>query len=226
MVLPKATEGLSLPMAVLAHGIDDGGQDRACVKFLLLSGVLPMAFPHSLDTKAMSEYVTRHFAWDRHFELAVAEEAAKYYELPELPQVIFYAIPLNEAQRLGDGRFDHWSRPSLSSVRALLRHGSDYLVTGSTRLDSAQRVVQGRGREPILPQFLLDKYIIILPQWILAYSSFQRSGRKYREGDQCPCFLNKHGISFYLQYEKDGKLHEGDLHLVLEECLAPTAPPP
>ena len=51
-----------------------------------------MAFPRSLDTKAMSAYVTRHFAWDRYgiafpplpvpenfhtlcprFELAVAE---------------------------------------------------------------------------------------------------------------------------------------------------------
>ncbi|KAJ8430981.1 hypothetical protein Cgig2_027694 [Carnegiea gigantea] len=68
-------------------------------------GVPLMAFPRCLDTKAMSEYVTRHFAWDQHgiaflpsplpkdfqtlcpgFDLAVAEEAAEYYELPELPQ--------------------------------------------------------------------------------------------------------------------------------------------
>ncbi|KAJ8436973.1 LOW QUALITY PROTEIN: hypothetical protein Cgig2_012260 [Carnegiea gigantea] len=76
-----------------------------------------MAFPRSLDTTAMYEYVTRHFSWNQYgvafpvttpkrllgpiFELAVAEEAAEYYELPELPQVIFYAILLNKAERLG-----------------------------------------------------------------------------------------------------------------------------
>jgi len=37
MVLPKATEALSLPMVVLAHGINDGDRDRACVKILVLS---------------------------------------------------------------------------------------------------------------------------------------------------------------------------------------------
>ncbi|KAJ8444585.1 hypothetical protein Cgig2_013864 [Carnegiea gigantea] len=35
------------------------------------------------------------------FELAVAEEAAEYYELLELPLMIFYAMLLNEAERLG-----------------------------------------------------------------------------------------------------------------------------
>ena len=64
-----------------------------------------MGFLHSLDTRAMGEYVTHHFAWDRRgvafppsplpkdfhalcpsFELAAAEEAAKYYELLELPR--------------------------------------------------------------------------------------------------------------------------------------------
>jgi len=79
-----------------------------------------MAFLRSLDTKAMGEYVTRHFAWDQHgvafppsplpkdfqalcpgFELAMAEEAAEYYELPELPKAIFYAMLLNEVERLG-----------------------------------------------------------------------------------------------------------------------------
>jgi len=68
----------------------------------------------------MGEYVTRHFTWDRRrvtfplsplpkdfqalcpsFELAVAEEAVEYYELPKLPQVIFYAMLLNEVERLG-----------------------------------------------------------------------------------------------------------------------------
>jgi len=35
------------------------------------------------------------------FELSVVEEATYYYELSELPQVIFYAILLNEAERFG-----------------------------------------------------------------------------------------------------------------------------
>ncbi|KAJ8431066.1 hypothetical protein Cgig2_017062 [Carnegiea gigantea] len=85
-----------------------------------LLGVLSMAFPCSLDTKAMGEYVICHFAWDCRavafplsplpkdfqppclsFELSVTEEAAKYYKLLELSQVIFYAMLLNEAKRLG-----------------------------------------------------------------------------------------------------------------------------
>ncbi|KAJ8438252.1 hypothetical protein Cgig2_030617 [Carnegiea gigantea] len=67
----------------------------------------------------MGEFVARHFLWDQRgiafspsplpkdfqtlcpgFELAVAEQAAEYYELPELPQVIFYAMLLNEVERL------------------------------------------------------------------------------------------------------------------------------
>ncbi|KAJ8452571.1 hypothetical protein Cgig2_004907 [Carnegiea gigantea] len=68
----------------------------------------------------MSEFVVRHFQWDRwgeafppspfpkdfqslcpDFELAMAEQAAAYYELLELPQAIFYAMLLNEAEKLG-----------------------------------------------------------------------------------------------------------------------------
>ncbi|KAJ8438046.1 hypothetical protein Cgig2_014175 [Carnegiea gigantea] len=79
-----------------------------------------MAFPHSLSTKEMAEYVIHHFAWDRpgvafplsplpkdfqalclSYELAMAEEAAEDYEIPALSQVIFYAILQNEAERLG-----------------------------------------------------------------------------------------------------------------------------
>ncbi|KAJ8433523.1 hypothetical protein Cgig2_006670 [Carnegiea gigantea] len=83
-------------------------------------GLPPMAFPHFLDTKAMSEFVSCHFSWDRRgitfpqspfpkefqtlcpgFELAVAEQSAKHYKLLEVPQVIFYSMLLNEAKRLG-----------------------------------------------------------------------------------------------------------------------------
>ncbi|KAJ8428793.1 hypothetical protein Cgig2_009978 [Carnegiea gigantea] len=56
-----------------------------------------MAFPHSLSTKEMAEYVALYSS----YELAVAEEAAEDYELPELPQVIFYAMLLKKAERLG-----------------------------------------------------------------------------------------------------------------------------
>ena len=78
-----------------------------------------MAFPHSLGTKALSEFLIHLFSWDclgkafppsslpkdfrtlcPDFDLAVAEQAAEYYELPELPQVIFYAMLLNEAEKL------------------------------------------------------------------------------------------------------------------------------
>jgi len=78
-----------------------------------------MAFPRSLVPKAMGEYITRHVAWDRRgiafplspllkdfqtlcpgFELTVGEQAAKYYELPELRQVIFYAMLQYKAERL------------------------------------------------------------------------------------------------------------------------------
>ncbi|KAJ8442131.1 LOW QUALITY PROTEIN: hypothetical protein Cgig2_011321 [Carnegiea gigantea] len=79
-----------------------------------------MAFSRSLSTKEMAKYVVRHFEWDRHgmafppsplpkdfqalcpsYELVVEEEAAEDYELPDLSQVIFYAMLLNEAERLG-----------------------------------------------------------------------------------------------------------------------------
>ncbi|KAJ8441262.1 hypothetical protein Cgig2_013677 [Carnegiea gigantea] len=74
-----------------------------------------MAFLHSPNTKGIVEYITSHFAVAfpllplpkdfralcPSFEPAVAKEAAKYYELPELPQVIFYVMLLNKAERLG-----------------------------------------------------------------------------------------------------------------------------
>ncbi|KAJ8436467.1 hypothetical protein Cgig2_000452 [Carnegiea gigantea] len=79
-----------------------------------------MAFSRSLSTNAMAPYVAYHFEWDRcgvafsrlslpndfqalclSYELDVAEEATQCFELPELPQVIFYAMLLNEAERLG-----------------------------------------------------------------------------------------------------------------------------
>ena len=68
----------------------------------------------------MSEFVIRHFQWNRRgetfppshfpkdfrslcldFDLAMAEQVAAYYELPELPQAIFCTMLLNEAEKLG-----------------------------------------------------------------------------------------------------------------------------
>ncbi|KAJ8444598.1 hypothetical protein Cgig2_023661 [Carnegiea gigantea] len=79
-----------------------------------------MAFPRSLSTREMVKYVAYHFKWDRcgiafppsplsedfralclNYELAVVEEAAGRFELPKLSQIIFYAMLLNEAERLG-----------------------------------------------------------------------------------------------------------------------------
>ena len=130
-----------------------------------------MAFPRSLVPKAMGEYITRHVAWDRRgiafplspllkdfqtlcpgFELTVGEQAAKYYELPELRQVIFYAMLQYKAERLWvlqDRRFSHCSQRLLSSAGVHSSHGSGYSVTRSTKLDSTQRPVWGRIREPV-----------------------------------------------------------------------------
>ncbi|KAJ8430746.1 hypothetical protein Cgig2_009637 [Carnegiea gigantea] len=68
----------------------------------------------------MSEFVIHRFLWDRRgkafptsplpkdfrslcpdFDLATTEQAAAHYELPELSQAIFYAMLLNEAEKLG-----------------------------------------------------------------------------------------------------------------------------
>ncbi|KAJ8422415.1 LOW QUALITY PROTEIN: hypothetical protein Cgig2_023439 [Carnegiea gigantea] len=128
-----------------------------------------MAFSCSLDTKAMAKYVTCHFAWDRcrvafppsplpkdiqalcpTFTLAVAKEAAEYYELPKLPQVIFYAMILSETERLGilQGRALR-PLPSLTSVRASSNRGSSCMVTAISKLDSVQRPNRGRVRSLI-----------------------------------------------------------------------------
>ncbi|KAJ8447165.1 hypothetical protein Cgig2_022894 [Carnegiea gigantea] len=86
----------------------------------LRRSVPSMAFPRSLSTSEMAEYVAYHFEWDRcgvafppfplpndfqalcpSYDLAVVEDAAQRFKLPKLPQVIFYAMLLNEAERLG-----------------------------------------------------------------------------------------------------------------------------
>ncbi|KAJ8426225.1 hypothetical protein Cgig2_003850 [Carnegiea gigantea] len=124
-----------------------------------------MAFPCSLDTKMMSEYVTRHFAWDRRgiafppsslrkdfqtlcpgFELAEVEEAGEYYELPKLPEVIFYVMLLNEAERIGV-----MQGQTLRSLESALTElcWSAFESDRSTKLDSVQRAVWERIQEPV-----------------------------------------------------------------------------
>lgn len=79
-----------------------------------------MGFPRSFGSVKMAWYVLPNFEWDRRgvsfpplplpddhqalcpdFKLAEAEEATRYFRLPELPQVIFYVMLLNEVARLG-----------------------------------------------------------------------------------------------------------------------------
>ncbi|KAJ8427204.1 LOW QUALITY PROTEIN: hypothetical protein Cgig2_004363 [Carnegiea gigantea] len=57
-----------------------------------------MAFPSSLDTKAMSEFVICRF---RGTDREGLPPAAAHYELPELLYAIFCAMLLNEAEKLG-----------------------------------------------------------------------------------------------------------------------------
>jgi len=79
-------------------------------------GIPSMSFPRSLSTGEMAEYVTCHFERNRcgvafpplalpndfqalcpSYEFAVAKETAQRFEL----SVIFYAMLLNEVERLG-----------------------------------------------------------------------------------------------------------------------------
>ncbi|KAJ8438374.1 LOW QUALITY PROTEIN: hypothetical protein Cgig2_006292 [Carnegiea gigantea] len=102
------------------QGLDGGFGKLPSLQYRSLFSVPSMTFPHFLSTKEMTEWVVYHFEWDRRgvvfpssllpkdfpalcpsYELAVAEEATGRFKLPELPQVIFYAMLLNEAERMG-----------------------------------------------------------------------------------------------------------------------------
>ncbi|KAJ8420830.1 hypothetical protein Cgig2_008426 [Carnegiea gigantea] len=81
---------------------------------------LKMGFPHSLKTDEMPLCAFENFNWYRRevafpllplpsdyenlfidFDLAVAEEATQNFGLPEIPQVVFLAILLNDVVKLG-----------------------------------------------------------------------------------------------------------------------------
>ncbi|KAJ8420506.1 hypothetical protein Cgig2_015270 [Carnegiea gigantea] len=176
-----------------------------------------MAFLRSLDTKAMGEYATRHFAWDRRgglclsFELAVAEGAVEYYELPDLPQLIFYAMLLSEAERLGDEHFGLWSRPSLSSVGAPSSRESGCMLTGSSRLDSTERSDQGR------VQGLVRKKRASKWSRRMRARPWRRRPPLRMRWIGTPIFPYYYGVPSCPQHEGDGQLYEGVLHLALEE---------
>ncbi|KAJ8430629.1 LOW QUALITY PROTEIN: hypothetical protein Cgig2_008309 [Carnegiea gigantea] len=197
-----------------------------------------MAFPRSLDTKAMGEYVTRHFAWDRRgvafpqsplpkdfqalcqsFELAVAEEAVEYYEFPELPQVIFYVMPLNEAKRLGV--LQGQALRSLELALIKLRWSSfeswvwlyhDRIFEARFRPKVGSRESLGTGRQ----EKGLEVFIFLV-EVVLVYN--------VERPIDTPVFPCYYGVPSYLQHEGGGQLYEGILHLALEERFASASPP-
>ncbi|KAJ8433870.1 LOW QUALITY PROTEIN: hypothetical protein Cgig2_021253 [Carnegiea gigantea] len=204
-----------------------------------------MAFPRSLSTKEMAEYVVRHFTWDWRgatfplsplpkdfqasclsYELVVVED----YELPELPQMIFYVMLLNEAERLG-----------VMYGRAL--RTSPVPDEGGTKGKFRGRPI-GRGLEdghvaemswplgsweylPISQLSLcpLYKYNLIPLYMMLRYPSFRRKRYNGRGGktknDWYAHFPFHYGVSSTLQHQGYGRLWnpssgtKGGLHVRL-----------
>jgi len=69
--------------------------------------ISPVALPDDFQALCLS------------YGFAVADEATRRFELPELPEVIFYAMLLNEAERLGVlyGRTIHVMESALLELR-------------------------------------------------------------------------------------------------------------
>ncbi|KAJ8433988.1 hypothetical protein Cgig2_012681 [Carnegiea gigantea] len=172
----------------------------------------------------MVAYIIRHFTWDRHgfafppspipkdfqalcpsYELVMAEEAAEDYEIPKLPQVIFYTMLLNEAEGSCMGeRFESWGQPLQSFVGTPLSCGCGCMMTVSSKPGSGrgrhQRKAQGpvnrerarrrsrrartqpqRGRPPCLT---MKSGVSILPEEVV-----QRDKREHRERSVHPFSL-------------------------------------
>ncbi|KAJ8420761.1 hypothetical protein Cgig2_030937 [Carnegiea gigantea] len=98
----------------------DGGIKCDCWGYRFSLIIPSVAFPRFLSTREMVEYVVYHFEWYRlgvafpksplpkdfqtlypSYELTMAEEVVGRFELLELPQVIFYAMLMNKAVKLG-----------------------------------------------------------------------------------------------------------------------------
>ena len=99
-------------------------------------GIPSMSFPRPLNTGKMAKYVAYHFEWDRcgvgfplltlpnnfqalcpSYELAVAKEIARRFELPELPQVIFYMCFLTKRRGWGSCRIVRIMESTLTELR-------------------------------------------------------------------------------------------------------------
>ncbi|KAJ8445075.1 hypothetical protein Cgig2_022595 [Carnegiea gigantea] len=211
----------------------------------------------------MAEYVIRHFEWDRRriafplsplskdfhnlclsYELAVAEEAVEDYELLELPQVIFYAMLLNEARRLGvlHGRalrtlelaltelhwsiFESWvwlygDRIFEAQFRTKAEpkesSGGDQQEEGS----EVEWECEGSATEGAASPFDDDKqgYPSLKRKW------YNRRGRKIKNARYAH-FPFHYGVSSPLRYQGDARLCEGVLHLALEESYTSVSSPP
>ncbi|KAJ8444801.1 LOW QUALITY PROTEIN: hypothetical protein Cgig2_014990 [Carnegiea gigantea] len=175
-----------------------------------------MAFPCSLSTSEMAQYVAYHFEWDRRgvtfpllplpndfqalcqsYELAVAEEFAQRFELPELPQVIFYAMLLKEAERSG---VLHGRTLRIMESALIELHWSTFEEWGRTeirfcRLGSGKRSSKRkRARTPRgLPPLQMMR---------------SRKRKEKRGSFACPLY---YGVSSSSRYQEDGRLHEGAL---------------
>ncbi|KAJ8436120.1 hypothetical protein Cgig2_001147 [Carnegiea gigantea] len=131
-----------------------------------------MAFPRSLDTKAMNEFVIRRFLWDRRGRPSPRRPSQKTSGpdaqtsiWPQLnkrpPTMSFQNCRKRSSTRcfsmrlrslvccMGRG-FGRWRWPLLSCVGEHLNRGSGCLATESTRLDSARKAVQTKAQGPVV----------------------------------------------------------------------------
>ncbi|KAJ8432823.1 hypothetical protein Cgig2_008537 [Carnegiea gigantea] len=220
-----------------------------------------MAFPCFLDTKAMGEFITRHFSWDRRgvafpplplpkdfqtlcpgFELALAEQAVEHYELPELPQVFFCTMLLNEVERLGvlHGQRLRLLEAALNELRwstfeSWLWLFSDRICeawfcpksgSGENAGADCQEGSSGRGAADEVSLDSSPINISLFSHMGCSSVSLLQSGSKCRARSECFYLLCKHDIPCHSQHERDVQLCKRNLHLALEERFASAFPLP
>ncbi|KAJ8441277.1 LOW QUALITY PROTEIN: hypothetical protein Cgig2_013692 [Carnegiea gigantea] len=194
----------------------------------------PMATDHkwtSFETWTAYErdakYIVRHFAWDSQgdafpplplpkdfqdlcpsYELAVAEEAAEDYELPELPQVIFYVMLLNEAERLVSAvtklrwsTFELWVwlyGERIFEARFQMKVTPEESLGAGLQEESSEVEPEGEGSacEGATSPSTDEKH---RRKW------YNRRGGK-ANNDWYAYFFFHHGVSSPLQYQGDGRL--------------------
>ncbi|KAJ8438645.1 hypothetical protein Cgig2_016391 [Carnegiea gigantea] len=108
------------PLSGYKMGLSSTAFHTLCTSFTLTKGFPRWGFPRSLKTDEMALYVLKNFEWYRKevafpplllpsdyedlypdFDLAVAEEIARDFDVPEIPQVVFLAMLLNNTVKLG-----------------------------------------------------------------------------------------------------------------------------